>query len=159
MKIIRVSSTWDNFAQENDGLSSCFDKIKNRSIYDFITGYETKMWFETVLKLAELKKETISRNYRCDSPNLRRNMLMNATYESSGEICIEHILLSTELRKKPVFFKSTNSPGKKAPLRCSICGKIKVDKQWVEADSHESSQFNVIYTICNGCYGKTFTAL
>lgn len=157
-KIVGTSSTWDEFALENDGGEIVSKKVIGRSIWNFVKGDHTRMWLQTVFELVRLKGESIERPYRCDSPDVRRFMKMNISPLPDGKIKLEHEILKTEERERPVVFKYSPESGSKIRFRCSLCGKIKVGNDWAEPDESDYKEIIqkyggiiVAYTICPEC--------
>ncbi len=151
--IVSVSGAWDDFAADNGGVELYSVHVKGRSIWEFVTGDATRMWLDAVFQLARLKNVMIERNYRCDSPDLKRFMVMRIFSEQDELIRVEHELLSTELRTLPIYMNYGTDRTKKLHKRCSMCGRLHVN-DWIEpkqdvADS--SSEILVYYTICEDC--------
>jgi hypothetical protein len=49
-QIISVSSTWDQFALENDGETAVSSQVLGKQIWEFIDDDITKMWVDTLLR-------------------------------------------------------------------------------------------------------------
>jgi len=154
-RIISVNNTWDEFAHDNGGTHVFEKDICGCSLWDFIAGDSTRMWMQSVLWVARLKKTVIERPYRCDSPELKRFMKMRIIPDRGGVLRIEHEVMSTEQIAVPVYAKY--GVGIKHPrlkLKCSFCSRIKYDRGWEEfsgEDAGESSEIYVAYGVCEDC--------
>lgn len=156
-QIISVSGTWDEFASENDGKDVYASEVCGKLIWDFVGGETTRMWLTTVFQIARLRDSTIERLYRCDSPELKRHMLMRIVPDSGGQLRIEHEMLSAEERTHPVFIQyAAEKTVATIRFRCSICGRVKDSDHWLEPDNINptSTKVNPIlveYTVCEDC--------
>lgn len=160
-RIIEVGGSWDRFAIENNSAPACLsDKVCNRPLVDFISGDETRMWVYAVFMLARARQHPIERNYRCDSPDERRYMLMRVLPEQNGELEVQHEILRCEKRSHPVNFTPVSGILPSSHLRCSICGRLRNGGAWVEPEtflppddlSHGSDKpLRVNYGICEEC--------
>ena len=156
LRITDVNEAWDQFAQENDGDQALGSLIRGRSLWDFVIDDVTRMWLEVLIKLARMRNEQIERPYRCDSPELKRYMLMKITPEAQDSLRIDHILLSTAPRSRPVHIRhaGTGSRRSVAHRRCSMCGRVAIGDAWLEPDADpvpEGKTLTVIYTVCDDC--------
>jgi len=152
-RIISTSGVWDQFAAENEGIKAASKDIYGRSIWDFVTGDTTRMWLDAVFQLARYRDTGIERRYRCDSPDLKRFMRMLIVSEHGGMLRIEHEILSTEQRSRPVNIKYSELTMKNTKQRCSICGRLNIGgwQEPHECYADASSRILVIYTVCEDC--------
>jgi hypothetical protein len=157
-RIVRVSGSWDTFALENEGEKAVSERVTGRKLFEFITGDISRMWMSAIIGLVRVSGGELERPYRCDTPYVRRYMRMRVFSEISGELCLEHILLKKEKRSKPVFFvPAVSIPKNPLERRCSTCGRIFHDGEWIEADSipglpSDGGEIPVVYTICEECW-------
>lgn len=153
-RIISVSGYWDEFADQNNGNDVHASNVCGRSIWDFIKGDVTRMWLESVFQFARLKNQTVERPYRCDSPDVKRFMQMRISTDENGLLRIDHELLATEKREKPVHFQYASSAVNNLIFRCSICGHVSINNVWVEPEQiprHNNENIRVSYTVCPTC--------
>lgn len=154
-RIVSVSGPWDRFADENDGINARADAVCGRSIWDFIAGDGTRMWLDAIFKIARVRRASIERSYRCDSPDVKRFMRMRIIPGDGGALRIEHEVLGMEERHLPVYirYKSSKDTGK-IRLRCSICGRVRHGKVWEEPcpeHAGSSGEIVVVYSVCEAC--------
>ncbi len=160
-RIIEVGGSWDRFAIENNSSPACHsDKVCNRPLVDFISGDETRMWVCAVFMLARARQQPIERNYRCDSPDERRYMLMRVLPEQNGELEVQHEILRCEKRSHPVSFTPVAEKLSHSHIRCSICGRLLNGGAWVEPETFlppdglslgSIPPLRVNYGICEEC--------
>ena len=155
-RIVSVSGPWDEFADENDGVNVHAADVTGRSIWSFILGDVTRMWLNTAFQFARVQAESIERDYRCDSPDLKRYMRMRIVPNGTGILRIEHETLATEEREAPVHIRSGSANSiYKIRSRCSFCGCIKDGEEWEEPlpehAEEESGRIIVMYTVCDEC--------
>lgn len=156
-QILSVSGSWDEFAGENDGKHVYASEVCGKLIWDFVNGETTRMWLTTVFQIARLRNSALERPYRCDSPELKRHMLMRILPEPEGLLRIEHEMLSAEERTHPVYIHYASEKAVATiRFRCSICGKVKDCDDWLEPDdispiSTKVDPILVEYTVCEDC--------
>lgn len=151
--IVSVGNNWDRFAHENGGEILTGDYVIGTSVWDYIKGDTTRMWFDTLLQFVSLRKELVERPYRCDSPGIKRFMNLRVSCEDSGLIKLDHIILKTEIQEKPVFFQYTSEIVNNVKFRCSICGRVSSKGRWHDAASQLFDDWDgkVFYTVCDSC--------
>jgi hypothetical protein len=156
-RIVRVSDNWDAFALANEGRASVASVILKRPLWDFITNDVTRVWMETLLKLARLRSDPVQRPYRCDSPHQRRFMEMRIYHEPGGLLRLEHEFLSIEQTDRPVHIVACDNE-REYHSRCSICGRVRHDDEWMEPallcvreGLVQEDCLRVIYTVCDSC--------
>lgn len=153
-RIISISGPWDQFADENNGVSVRACDVCGHSIWDYVTGDSTRMWLSAVFQLARLRGVSIERPYRCDSPKLKRFMRMRIDPDERGILQIEHALLNTEERTAPVYIQyGSENTDKNLKLRCSFCGRVK-QREWVEPLAEQAAtlcKIIVAYSVCEDC--------
>jgi len=152
--IIAVGSTWDTFAGENEGPGVVSGLIVGRSLWEFISGDPTRMWLSSILTLARIRDETVSRPYRCDSPTVKRFMNLEIKKGADGSLHLVHSLVRVEAMSVPCRVNPSPSAGKKMMQRCSVCNRFNTAKGWMEAedlDTPVGSPIAVIYAVCSDC--------
>lgn len=157
--IVKVGGAWDRFARENDGPDARADAVVGRPIWDFVSGDTARMWLESLLGYTRLHGKAVSRNYRCDSPEVRRFLSMNVSREDRHHLRVEHVVEAIEPRDRAVGIVAATARTAHTRLRCSICGRIKGGDTWCEPDDPTLADqpgaprngFTVIYSVCAEC--------
>jgi hypothetical protein len=153
-----VGGPWDEFAAENDGEQVYEEKVCGRSIWDFVHDATTRMWLSAVLQLSRVHNLKVERPYRCDSPELRRNMMMRIFPQQQGILRVEHELVSMEKRPEPVYIHHAyDNRLAEILFRCSVCGRVNLDEEWVEPEAActadpASCHIHVEYSVCGECH-------
>lgn len=170
--IVGLGDGWNEEAQKGKALQAlAFDKVLEHRLSSFIKDDNTVMYIEACLSLCRVKKETLYRSYRCDSPTQKQFMELELVPLEQGKVQMNHYLLKTEDLERPFYVEDvTNKIDKKQKplkrnyvLRCSMCNSIKPPNQdeWIEltaylkmpqAKTHEQ----VIHTVCEKCKNKTW---
>lgn len=157
-RIIDVSNSWDVFAKENNGETVISDNIIGKYLKSFIKSDETRMFTELLLNKARLLNTTVERQYRCDSPDVKRYMKMLIIPEGHNVLRVNHYVLKIEPHSIKLSFMYAKDPKDKFMKRCSICNKVHFERKWHEGDSCLVSKFirenkcvYVIYTVCEIC--------
>lgn len=153
--IISISNNWEDFAVENGSTCLGAEEVIGKPISKFISRDPTRMWFNTLLQLSKISQTPVEREYRCDSPEIKRFMKMKITPEKEGQFRVDHILLKVEEQPYQIFINPAQENSLK-PInkRCSICGRIFENGSWEEPDqigSEDRNSFQVIYTVCPDC--------
>lgn len=167
--ITALSPNWDAqvLTQKTPKLMS--KHLLEQPLHHFIVGDVTLMFTETMLNAARVKQQTIEKPYRCDTPTLKRKMLMRLTPFSEGSVRVEHSLVEAVPWQYSAQFKqgvSTPKPSEKAPKkhtkglikRCSMCNNLRDGDQWITQDVflHQHPEWigqtiPVFYGVCPAC--------
>ena len=160
-KIILVNDKWLIFAKQNDAGYLTFDYVRNKKIWDFITGIETKALYKMIFDNVRSKNQIISLPFRCDSPDMNRFMNLQIEQYGNDQIKITSHLVREEKRTFINLTQSeTESPDWKLYM-CSWCKKIKIkDDQWVEIEEgikyynlfESFTSPRITHGICDKCY-------
>ena len=150
-----MSSTWDDFALQNNGdeiVSTC---VVGRKLGEFISGDDTCEWILFLIDYARRTNKELTRVYRCDSPDEKRLMRMKIKPEENGRIIVSSILMRSSKMKRRVDFMFHSAA---KTQRCSICNKIKVQESWIEPDDavvlkilDVQNPLRVVYAVCPLC--------
>lgn len=161
--IQRVDEDWDRYMDSESwterAASQC---IIGKPLFDFICDDMTRMYIASMIESVRVLPKTLFRPYRCDTPELKRFMMMIVTPEDNGLIRVSHELLRTEpMVKKTSFQTVTHTKQSKIIMsgihfiRCSVCNRISEVGQnnWLEADALAGSNetIRVYYGLCPNC--------
>ncbi|MGC9457447.1 MAG: hypothetical protein ACP5DC_07955 [Halothiobacillaceae bacterium] len=157
--ITDIGGGWDKAAKEGGAAEKlAVDSVIGKPLAGFIGSDATRMYYNAVFKLARLRGQTLTREYRCDSPTHKRFMEVTVTPRPDGHIEMLHQLLHEEpfahqLLPVPV---ARSDPRQGTALRCSICNRVRLpgQREWVEPATlveSEDKTLSVIHTVCTDC--------
>ncbi|BBP44143.1 hypothetical protein [Thiosulfativibrio zosterae] len=157
--IIEVSDSWDASAKAGNADSRLSaSAVIGQSIDHFISGDSSVMYLDSALKLCRLKKQTLFKPYRCDSPTHKRFMEMELQPLANGQVKISHYLIREEAFGSPLYLKDVTrtSSAKEVVVRCSMCNQLKKPgtDTWLPPEEFQASQdapLNVIHSVCPAC--------
>lgn len=157
-KIISLSSNWTEVAAEGGAEQIlATDKVIGKDLDSFISSDTTRMYIESCLKLCRLRKQTIFREYRCDSPTHKRFMELQLTPLDDGVVEMKHFLLREEPFDVPIDIQEVSQyPTKAQYIRCSMCNRLKQTgtDEWVAPESLHMEfrrSLPVIHSVCPDC--------
>ena len=157
-KIPSIEGPWDSFA-DNAGAPECFrEELLGTDVFAAISDEMTVHFYKTLFNQVRLERQSIRLPYRCDGPDVRREMSIAVLPDRDGCLTI----LSTVLAEvseigRPEFI---NAPLSEI-VRCSACNKLKVENQWRDAldakaegllPTTNSGAVPVRYGICPACW-------
>lgn len=158
-KIINVNEEWLSFASEN-GTQFTNDLITKKTLWDFISDQETVHLYKIMLQKVRQKKKRLKVPFRCDSPSVRRFMVLEMFSPDGGSVDFSSHILKQEKRKSIKLLESNVERSNKTVRMCSWCKKMKVSETtWVEVEEavqtlnlFELEKFPILtHTICPEC--------
>ncbi len=150
-RILEVSPGWDDFALDNDGEGACADHVVGSRLVDAIAGDPVRMYMTAILMRirASVRAETIP--YRCDSETTIRRYIMTLEPLAEGRVRVTHHLDSEENTNLIISVRPARL-GERAPLRCSICCRIREGGIWIDPFAQgRNRNLRVIHSICEDC--------
>lgn len=156
--IVDIALDWDQFARDNNAPELLKRHVIGRNLLNFVSGDVTRMYVRTLIQSARLMRQPMVRQYRCDSPDMRRYMEMRLSLQDNGLLCWEHRQLASEkLPNRLNFVHAADSRTRRPHVRCSICNRLKGRSGWNEPDLlgedflPTESVVPVIYGVCPDC--------
>jgi len=164
--VIRVDDGFYRFAEENgwDGAGASL----GRSLWDFVAGEGVRRLQRLLLRRIREGVRGGELPFRCDGPEVRREMDIRINSDRTGRI----VLFSTRLRaasprptRQPVFDPSV--PREDGFLQiCTWCDRFLVDGEWVEVEVAakrlqlflRSEMPQLDHDICPRCSGTLLAA-
>lgn len=155
-KIIALSDNWLQVAEQGHAeVSLQQDKVIGKELDQFISNDTTRMYIDSCLKLCRLRKQTIYREYRCDSPTHKRFMELELTPLAEGVVVMKHTLTWEEPFEQRVDIKEAASINLSPQyIRCSMCNRLKQPQSdnWVKPEVLKPQHpLAVIYSVCPEC--------
>ncbi len=159
-EIIFVNDEWFQFALANDGSNLTREDVLYRSLWDFISDNKVKHLYREILRRVNAG-HSLKFNLRCDSPDIRRIIVMKITPQKDGEVKFDSRTIRTQPRM-PVFHFKKNAPQTDNLLiACSWCNKIEAGNgKWKEIkEAIKSLRLFEVETLpeishgmCGSCY-------
>lgn len=177
-------SNWNAFAKANGGESLYDgDGVLGCSVFSFVTGAAVtelyRRWFETVLRGRAPRARVLT---RCDSPTVRRELMVTITPLAGSRGRIEAMLfqsqtLSEEVRPKISLFDFAAERRRLAGLAvlpvlamCSYCQNVRFpagssddDGAWISAERYYrqggATDVRISHGICPDCFARETLAL
>lgn len=158
--IVEVSSSWQLFAKENFAVGLTEREVLGRPLWDFIKDESTRSLYKALLRAVRAKGQPISFPFRCDSPRIRRYMVMNVTPHDDGHISFTNELVETRSRNPEIYFQNMLGSNKLYYVMCSVCNKVRAFEEkgnWQEVEdaftalAHMDDPVQVVYELCESC--------
>jgi len=160
-EIYYTSGNWDTFALENGGLKCQSEYILGRKIWEYIDSVEIRQLYHDIAArvLQTGKSATIPIN--CDSPALRREMLLTVVRLPGNEIEYRSQLIRTIPREPIDLLQGGRTHDGTLLQMCCYCKSIAVSAElWlptelaiVELDLfHRESLPGISHGVCPACY-------
>ena len=168
------STNWDAFAISNLAPSTVASKVVGKNLFDFITGEPVKDQLRDVMqRLSDGSFDAWVMPYRCDSPQIKRNMRLSIRpvreqHKILGFL-FQSVLLSSEERPPIELFNfAAQADYSQRPhslptiSMCSYCQRVKDEKyigdQWIDAEEYYmlggTSEVRISHGICEQCIEK-----
>jgi hypothetical protein len=159
-RVRAVSRDWDRFAVANDGPQACSHRVLGRPLRQFISGDATTMFMEAALQVVRVTGQVRELAYRCDAPDLRRDLVMTLEPLEHGAVRVTHHARGTTVvpQRQAVVTRPTGAAtGEDAVWRCSRCLRLAPTLRgpWhdVPAADSGSPPLAVRYALCGSCRG------
>jgi hypothetical protein len=133
-RLVKVDDGFYRFAEENgwDGVGASL----GRSLWDFVAGEELTKLQRMLLRRLRSEVRSVELPFRCDSPDVRREMNIRIVAHSSGRaVLFAAFMRSEEERESPQPILDPNSPrGEETLKMCGWCDRFLLDGKWVEIE-------------------------
>ena len=133
-RLIRVDDGYYRFAEENgwEGAGASL----GRSLWDFVVGHEVKKLQRLLLRRVREGLRDVELPFRCDGPDVRREMNIRIAADRSGRVVLFSArLCSEEAREEPQPLLDPRAPRDEDFLpMCAWCDRFLVEGEWVEVE-------------------------
>jgi len=133
-RLIKVDEGYYLFAEEN-GWDEAGSSL-GRSLWDFVAGNEMKKVQRLLLRRIRDDVREVELPFRCDGPDVRREMQIRIVSHSSGRTVLFAARLNSEERRngsQPVL-DPLAPRGDDALAMCGWCDRFEVNGEWVEVE-------------------------
>ena len=135
-QITYVSEDWWFFAEENEAGPDCYPpQLLGRTLWDFIAGEETRQLYRIMINKARSERKSVQIPIRCDSPELRREIMISLKSVGNGHIEFLCRTMQVETRE-PVDLLRRDVKRADSTIRiCSFCKKIATPSgEWIDTE-------------------------
>lgn len=155
-----VSDHWLSFAAENKAVGMEPELIIGRSLWDFISGAETRHLYEHLFSRARESNASVAVPFRCDSPAARRFMRLEIQPGRDRQLRIVVRVDREEVRDPVALLESSRARTDRLLTMCSWCRRILVGEQWEEVEEAISDLGlfagdalpTISHGVCPDCY-------
>lgn len=132
-RLIRLDEGFYRFGEEN-GWDEVGDSL-GRSLWDFVAGQEVQRLQRMLLRRIRDGVRDVELPFRCDAPELSREMDIRIVADSSGRVVLFSARLRSERRREPQPLLDPRAPrgGDFLPM-CAWCDRFLVEGEWVEVE-------------------------
>jgi hypothetical protein len=165
--IRRVGGDWEAFARANNAVALAEGAV-GTSLDDHITGDEVRHVYDLLYRRVRETGRPVSVPYRCDSPRVRRQLVLHISSLGGGSLRFVSHILREEPHTQPILLIDATSPRTGDMITmCAWCKKVRVaDDRWLELEDAVASMglFNQVafpmisHGICSDCYGTALSA-
>jgi len=132
--LIKVDQGYYRFAEENgwDGAGSSL----GRSLWDFVAGSEMQKVQRILLRRIRDEVREVELPFRCDGPDVRREMQIKIVSHSSGRTVMFAARVDSEQRRNghQPMLDPLAPRGDETLAMCGWCDRFEVDGEWLEVE-------------------------
>jgi hypothetical protein len=112
------------------------DSSLGRSLWDFVAGQDVKKLQRMLVRRIREGVRDVKLPFRCDGPEVRREMDIRIAADSSGRaVLFSARLRSEQERDEPQPLLDPGSPrGDELLPMCAWCDRFEIDGEWVEVE-------------------------
>jgi hypothetical protein len=135
-RIIEMDENWDRFALANDSPHLVRDRIVRKPLFELISDPLSRHLYQLLIERIKHTGKPISFNFRCDSPDRRRYMRMEMSYQDTCDgISFKSTTEREESRDSVELLSPQASRSDELVIICSWCKRIKIDdEEWEEIE-------------------------
>lgn len=132
-RLAAVNPEWDRFAAANGAAGLRSPEVLSRSLWDFVSDGATRHFYTVVLEQARAGRR-LRYPFRCDAPDLRRFLEMDASGADHGSVEFRVRTLKTEPREPVALMDPSRERDGPAIRMCGWCKKVVVGNAYVEVE-------------------------
>ncbi len=137
--IIHVDEGFRLFAREND-VPDLGDAAIGRCVWDFIHGEQTEHIYRQLVAQVRRQNRVIQLPYRCDSPELVRELSMTLAPLAGAGVCFTSRTVQLQPRSPlPVLDRAAHRSDEMIRM-CSVCKCIATGDSWLELETAVAAQ-------------------
>ena len=163
-RIVAIAPGWDEFASANEGTEALRAECLGKSLWTFIRGPEVAKLYQLIMARVRSSQTPAEFPYRCDSPAMKRFLLMRLEPHADGSVTFTSRIEREEPKatlKLPAWQRPLPVPA--FIMRCSVCNRFLLNQEWTdistllcgEAAIQEADSVRFVHTVCGQCYSDT----
>lgn len=165
-RIVSVGGNWREFAERNGAAELSAPHVLGRPIWSFIAGYDTRDLYKEMFRRLRMGPRELLVPFRCDSPNVVRDMSLLMSSSGDGTIRLEG-RLNAETEREFVPALARHVPRREDSLRiCALCRRIEVEDRWLGATARRARALlfdpkripGLDETVCPDCNARAMGA-
>ena len=162
-RIASVENRWLAFAQENGASELTRENVIGKPLSEFISGTDTQKLYAAILRRVRRDDIIAVLPFRCDSPTMRREMIMRIGNQSADLVTVTCTLVKVEPTGYMRLLDRTARRNLQQLTLCSICLKALVEPVgWLEVEDaaislhllEQKTAPSLHYTICPSCTNR-----
>lgn len=132
--VASVCDDWDELTAGFSTSGTAAAALVGTSIFGYITGAENRHLFEMLFERCRASARPLSVHFRCDSPELRRYMLLELTALGNGEVQVVSRLARSVPRPYVALLDHAVPRSGRSLLICAWCKQVNVAGRWLEVE-------------------------
>lgn len=134
-RIADVDAHWLSFAAGNDAAELTRERVVGESVHVFVAGWSLSDRYARLFAALRRRGAAATLPFRCDSPDMRREMRLELAPQAGSRIRCSGRLLRSEPRPRiPLLDRRTRRNGEWLVM-CSLCRRVKMpDAGWREVE-------------------------
>ena len=149
-RLLWIGGDWDDFAAENLGGAARASRVLGTNLMDHVAGTEAQEVMADILNDVQETKRSFRMEYRCDSPEQRRDMRMTVTPMRHDRLMVTHDL--RDARSLPAVGPGWRWEKGAWDCKCSFCGFLRRTDGWVDPFETGLRHPEVVdYGVCPTC--------
>jgi hypothetical protein len=135
--IVWVNDSWLAFAKENNAAELTDSLVVGRCLWTFIADKETCDIYKSLYSRVRDRHETAIVPFRCDSPNVRRDMRLTISKDDTDETLLcESVIVQVLPHRYLSVLDLERSRTKEILTMCSCCKRVLVEPEgWVDVEA------------------------
>lgn len=131
-RLVEVDDGYYRFAEQNGWAEA--DASLGRSLWMFVAGEEMRRVQRILLRRLRQEMRGVELPFRCDGPDLRREMTIRIAPRRSGRVVFHARPLAETPREPQPLLDPQAKRGEGLLTMCGWCDRFLVDGEWVEVE-------------------------
>ncbi len=157
-----VASAWLDFARRNEASHLSSEAVCGQPLFAFIADPETQHLYKLIIDRVRQSQSSSIIPFRCDSPSLRRFMVLHISPLPRNAVQFEGKLMREEAREHVPLLDPASDRSDEIIIACSWCKRIDAEGSWLEVEEavrhlglFDSSRLpQISHGICRDCFGN-----